>query len=334
MSFVPQALLTTTAPRGTIAALPYAAPLEQVGYQVDQRVIVESSSARQLLSTLRIGSAIRRYKLIVANEYSTAIGLGILAVLFRARAHMVVLSLNLSRRPIKFGIAPLQRLIDRALARYNAVVVHSAPEIAAFVALHRLDTSRFHVVPWGFDLPAVDREPWPGLPPGYVCVIGRNNRDFATAAVALAGTGVAGVFVGAALPLESRDPDIRCFQFLPFGDCLRIMAGALANVILVKDEARGAGHITAVAGMLLGRPHIFSDVGTLKGYLKDGRDGIAVPLHDAAAVRDAVRRLASDSALAKRMGRAGREHALRELSHAVFMNRIADVILGRNAQTD
>jgi glycosyltransferase involved in cell wall biosynthesis len=212
--------------------------------------------------------------------------------------------------------------------------VHSAPEIGGFVALHRLHPSRFRVVPWGFDLPPVDREPLPGLPPRYVCVIGRNNRDFAIAAASLAGTGVAGVFVGADESLESSDPDIHCFESLPFDDCLRIMAGALANVILVKDEARGAGHITAVAGMLLERPHIFSDVATLDGYLKDGRDGIAVPLHDAAAVHDAVRRLASDSALAKRMGRAGREHALRELSHAVFMDRIADVILGQNEQTD
>lgn len=328
MSRKPLALLTTTAPRGTIASLPYAGPLEH-GYQVEQRVITESSSVRQLLSTLRIGGQIRRYGLIVANEYSTAIGLGILAVLFRARARMVVLSLNLSRRPLKLRIPLLQRLIDRALARYDAIVVHSQPEVDAFVALHKLDASHFHVIPWGFDLPPVDREPWPGLPARYVCVIGRNNRDFATAAEALRGTGVAGVFIGTGSSLESGAPGIQCFESLPFNDCLKIMAGALANVILVKDEARGAGHITAVAGMLLERPHIFSNVGTLSGYLEDERDGIAVPLHDPQAVRDAVKRLESDAELAARMGRAGRERALCELSHAVFMKRVADVILDR-----
>jgi glycosyltransferase involved in cell wall biosynthesis len=331
MSFVPLALLTTTAPRGTIASLPYAEALERAGYQVEQRAIVESSSVRQLLSTLRIGSRIRRYGLVVANEYSTAVGLGILAVLFHAKARMVVLSLNLSRRPFKFGIAPLQRLIDRALARYDAIVVHSSPEVAGFVTLHRLDASRFHIVPWGFDLPAVDREPWPGLSPPYICVIGRNNRDFATAAAALTGTGVTGVFVGAPKSLESKDSEIRCFESLPFDDCLRIMAGALANVILVNDENRGAGHITAVAGMLLEKPHIFSAVGTLSDYLEDGRHGIAVPLHDAEAARTAVRRLASDPKLAARMGHAGRDHALRAMSHAVFMERIADVILGQDS---
>ena len=63
----PLALLTTTAPRGSASPLPYAAPLERAGYLVEQRVIGESSSLRQLLSTLRIGRRIRRYGLVVAN---------------------------------------------------------------------------------------------------------------------------------------------------------------------------------------------------------------------------------------------------------------------------
>jgi glycosyltransferase involved in cell wall biosynthesis len=247
---------------------------------------------------------------------------------------MVVLSLNLSRRAFHFGFPPLQRMIDRALGRYDTIVVHSSPEIASFVQLHKLDPARFQLVPWGFDLPAIGGAEFPGLPPAYVCVIGRNNRDFATVAASLAGTGVAGVFVGAGKSLESREPEIRCFESLPFEDCLKIMAGALANVILVKDGTRGAGHITAVAGMLLQKPHIFSDVGTLSEYLGDGRHGIAVPLHDAAAVQRAVRRLASDPALAERMGRAGRERALREMSHAKFMERIVRVVVGDPGRGD
>lgn len=334
MTRKPRALLTTTAPRGTAVSLPYAVPLEQAGYCVEQRLISESTNLRQILSALRLGPRIRRYGLIVANEYSTAIGLGLLAVLFRAKARMVVLSLNLSRRPLKFGLWPLQHLIDRALNRFDVIVVHSRPEIAGFVALHALDPQRFRVVPWGFDLPRFQRDPMPGLPKSYVCMIGRNNRDFATAAAALAGTGVAGVFVGAARSLESNWPEIHCFEVLPFEDCLRIMAGAVANLILVKDETRGAGHITAVAGMLLERPHIFSNADTLSGYLEDGLHGIAVPLHDVRAVSDAVRRLSSDRAYAGRLGLAGRERALRDMSHAVFMDRIGNVILEQKGPVD
>jgi glycosyltransferase involved in cell wall biosynthesis len=331
MSSRPIALLTTTAPRGDGSPLPYAAPAERAGYIDEQRTIPEASSLRQFLSTLRLGRRVRRYSLIVANEYSTAIGLGVLAVLFRARARMVVLSLNLSRRAFKLGFPPLQRLIDKSLRRYDSVVVHSSPEVRAFAELHGLDEARFKVIPWGFDLPAFRREPWPDAPRPYVCMVGRNNRDFATAAAALAGTGVGAVFVGTGEPLGSAQPGILAYEALPFDDCLRIMAGALANLILVNDETRGAGHITAVAGMLLERPHIFSSVETLAGYLEDGRHGIGVPLHDEAAVRDAVRRLASDPELAARLGKEGRAHALQELNHAIFMERISDVILGRPA---
>jgi glycosyltransferase involved in cell wall biosynthesis len=329
----PSALLTTTAPRGTEPSLPYAALLERAGYRVDQQLIPESGSISQLLSTLRLGPRVRRYDLIVANEYSSAIGLGLLAMFFRARARMVVLSLNLSRRAFKVGLPPVQRTIDRALGRYDAIVVHSSPEIASFVALHKLEKSRFKIIPWGFDLPAYEGAAIDGLPPRYVCVVGRNNRDFATVAAGLAGTGVTGVFVGADKSLERDEPDIRCFESLPFEDCLKIMAGALANVILVKDSTRGAGHITAVSGMLLGKPHIFSNVATLSEYLDNERDGIAVPLEDSAALNRAVLRLASDPALAARMGRGGRQHALREMSHARFMDRIVDVMLDRRSGT-
>lgn len=320
-------LMTTTGPRGTKPNMAVAPLLESRGCWVDQHLVAESSSLRQLLSTLRLGSRIREYDLIVANEYSTAIGLGLLARFFRARARMVVLSLNLSRRAFKTSLRPLQKLIDEALGRYDAIVVHSTPEIANFAELHNLDPSRFKVIPWGFDLPNFESATITGLPSRYVCVIGRNNRDFKTVARGLAGTGIAGVFVGAGPALESAEPDVRCFSSLPFADCLKIMAGSLANVILVKDETRGAGHITAVAGMLLAKPHIFSDVETLSGYLIDERDGIAVPLGDSVAFNLALRRLASDPALATNMGNAAREHALREMSHDRFMDRLIKVLL-------
>lgn len=326
----PLALLTTTAPRGARPALSYAAPLEAAGYEVEQWAIPEASNLRQLACAWKLGHRIRRYRLIVANEYSTAVALGILAIVFRAKARMVVLSLNLSRRPLRFPVFPLQKLINSGLRRYDAIVVHSQPEVGCFVELHGLNPHQFRVVPWGFDLPSFDSSDFPGLPTRYVCLIGRNNRDFRTAAEALAGTGVSGVFVGADA-CQHRRPDICAFKSLPFPDCLKIMRGALANLILVRDTSRGAGHITAVAGMLLGKPHIYSDVPTLTPYLKNGRHGLAVPLNDAGAVRAAVTRLASDPDLVTQFGRAARHHARSELSHARFLDRILAIILAKTS---
>jgi glycosyltransferase involved in cell wall biosynthesis len=326
----PLALLTTTAAPGhPTSRLAYADPIEEAGYRVEQRNIREASNLRQFLSTLRIGHRIRRYDLIVANEYSTALALGVLALLYRAPARMVVVTLNLSRRPIRIGFPLLQRFVDRALGRFDAIVVHSSPEVDQFVHLHKLDRSRFHVIPWGFDLPAIEGPGMTGLPPRYVSVIGRNNRDFATVEEGLKGTGIAGVFVGMEKTAETDDSGNRWFGSLPLNDSLKIMSGALANVILLKDSARGAGHITAVSSMLLGKPQVFSDVGTLTEYLEDGRHGIAVPLRDREAFSRAVQRLMSEPELAKRLGNAAREHALADLSHAKFMEGIVSIILAR-----
>src|SRR5689334_4176532 len=96
---MPSALLTTTAPRGSKPSLAYTPLLESEGYRVHQVLIPEASSVRQLMTTLLLGPRVRNYELIVANEYSTAIGVGLLANLFRARARMIVVGLNLSRRP-------------------------------------------------------------------------------------------------------------------------------------------------------------------------------------------------------------------------------------------
>jgi len=330
MTRKPLALLTTTWPGGIRSPLPYAAPIENAGFEVVERGTPEANNLHQFLSMLRLGPRIRRYSLIVANEYSTALALGLLARAFRARARMIVLSLNLSRRPIRVPVPPLQNLLDRALQRFDAIVVHSSPEVSQFVKLHNLDPSRFQVVPWGYDLPPSKHRNRTDLPKPYVCVVGRNNRDFATVATGLAGTGVGGVFVGAPSDLESDDPEIRCLNNVPYDECIGIMADALANVIPLQDSSRGAGHITAVTGMLLAKPHIFSNVDTLSDYLRDGREGIAVPIGDASAIRSAVNQLVSNPELRKKMGHAGRKRALREMSHDMFLKRICSVILNSN----
>lgn len=323
---IQKALLTTTGPRGAEPSLPYAQPLEEAGFAVDQVVIPEGSSLRQVLWALRIGPRIRNYDLVVANEYTTAFALGALACLFEARARMVVIGLNLSRKPFTLRSLATQAVINRAFQRYDAIIVHSSPEIESFSSLHNLDSRRFRLVQWGFDLPAFERANLAHLPQDYVCMVGRNNRDFRTAAQALEGAGIGGVFVGTGNNFGNQL--IHCLESLPFDACLNVMANAFANLILLENDKRGAGHITAVSSMLLGKPQIFSDVPTLSEYIKDRKEGIAVPLQDVAAVRQAVLNLRSDSHLAKAMGNEGRLRAAREMSHSRFLGQILAVLLG------
>ena len=58
--------------------------------------------------------------------------------------------------------------------------------------------------------------------------------------------------------------DVLLLADRPMEECLNYVAGSFAHLVLVADANRGAGHISAVSAMLLGKPQIFSDVAPLK----------------------------------------------------------------------
>ena len=307
----------------------YSALLADSGCGVEQRVIREGSSPRQVLRALWLTRDVRSFDAVIASDYTGAFAVAIMALLLRSRALLIAVGFNLSRRPFRSGQAAIDRIVDRVFARLDRIVVHSTPEADQFVALHTLDRRRFSVVPWGFDLPPVADDVAALVPrTPYVAMIGRNNRDFEAAALGLQGTGIGGVFVGCGDLQAAGDTELRTFPTLPFDQCLGIMRNAIASLIILNDGNRGAGHITAVAGMLLERPHIFSDAPVIGDYLQDRVHGIAVPFGKPEALRHAIRQLADDPALRERYGRQGRETALIQMSNAAFSRKIAHIVLG------
>ena len=305
----------------------YGTLLADSGCAVERRVVREGSSPHQVLRGLWLTRDIRSFDAIIVSDYTASFAVAFMAILLRSRAMLAAVGFNLSRRPFRSGRAPIDRIVNRIFGRLDRIVVHSTPEIDQFVALHAMDRARFSVVPWGFDLPPVADDVAdlvPAVP--YVAMIGRNNRDFEAARRALEGTGIGGVFVGCQDQHPAADTVIRTYPSLPFEQCLGIMRGSLANLIILNDGNRGAGHITAVAGMLLERPHIFSDAPVIADYLQDRVHGIAVPFGSPQALRQAIRQLADDPALCERYGRRGRETALAQMSNAAFGQKIAQIV--------
>ena len=109
-------------------------------------------------------------------------------------------------------------------------------------------------------------------------------------------------------------------------ECAACVRYSLANVILVKDANRGAGHITAVMGMQFAKPHIFTDVPTLRDYLVPGQHGIGVHLENVTEVTNAMLQLLNDAQLADRLGLAAQKDAATIHSHEAAQNRIFDII--------
>jgi glycosyltransferase involved in cell wall biosynthesis len=112
------------------------------------------------------------------------------------------------------------------------------------------------------------------------------------------------------------------FIDLPLNETLDCIKNALANAILLKNNDRGAGHITAVAAMFSGTPQIVSDVAVLRDYFIDGVSAITVSIGDAQAVRIAIEKLMSDRAYSERLIANARSYAERWLTNERVIKRI------------
>ena len=270
-----------------------------------------------------------RPDVVVSGEYRRAFLVNLALLLTLSRAPHVVLGMNLSAKPIVSRNRLVQRAINRVFGRSTAIVVHSTTEADIFSRLHDLPRDRFAFSHWGFDLPEegtrFDHEAKP-----YFCMIGRNNRDFNTFAAALGLAGARGIAI---LPgyLE-LDPEVgqavTVYRDLPMEDCVNCIRNASANVTLLLDDSRGAGHITVVTAMHLGVPQIYSRTEVLGDYFCRPEFGEAVPIRDPArvaqAMRDVLERASqpgSDDLVAAR-----KAFAQRWLSNDRSARRIFDVI--------
>ena len=88
---------------------------------------------------------------------------------------------------------------------------------------------------------------------------------------------------------------------------------ALAHIVCLPSYREGLPKVLIEAAAC-GRAIITSDVPGCREIVRDGENGILVPLRDGGAIADAVERLALDGALRRRMAACGRELAVEEFS--------------------
>lgn len=268
----------------------------------------------------------RRPDIVVSTEYRRSFLVNLALILTRSRAPHLVLGMNLSARPITSARAGLQRLIDRIFARSSTIVVHSLKEAGLFAALHRLPADRFVFSHWGYDLPSADSTRFAAAEKPYFCMIGRNNRDLETfaEAVRLAETRGIAVVPGYLQLDPALERALEIHRDLPMADCIDCIRNSAANVTLLRDGGRGAGHITVVTAMHLGVPQIHSDTEVLREYLPGPRFGTPVPIGDAAAAAAAMREALKPEPAS--LPEARRAFARTWLSHHHATDRIAAIL--------
>lgn len=305
-----------------------AAAIRKRGGEIEMRLVAQGRKLSIIQDVLSQAPSFDSYDAIVTTEYTLAYAAGLRSLLSRSQTPVIVIGLNLSRSAIATGFSPIDRMIDAPFRRLALSVMHSRHEMNLFRDKHGLDPARMAFALWGFDLPRIESRRFEGAPP-YVCLIGRNNRDFRTFCWAVEKAGARGVIIApsyAALDFEIPDC-VAVYRDLSMSDCLDCIRNASANIILVEDALRGAGHITAVAAMLLGVPQIYSNVPTLHDYLIDGATGWAVPLGDADATAAVINSIQINQDEARRRAEAARAYAERWLSHEAVSARQADLVM-------
>lgn len=92
--------------------------------------------------------------------------------------------------------------------------------------------------------------------------------------------------------------------------------------VVALTSANEGTPVSLIEAMASGRAVVATDVGGVPDLLGRGERGVLVPPGDSAALAGAVRELLADPDLRRRLGAAGREHALREHDARALLERI------------
>jgi glycosyltransferase involved in cell wall biosynthesis len=277
-----------------------------------------------LLRSFFMPRRLSKYGIIITHEYFSSFGVSLRLLLTFCRTKHVTIGLNQSRRLLKTRVQAVDRQINRVFGRCNLIIVHSRREMTLFNTLHSIPMNRFHFSLWGFDLPRITPAKFSSWDRPYVCLVGRNNRDIDLFVKALEGMPIDGILITSKREYvpEELPRNIHVFRDLPQNDTLDCIKNARANLILVKDDDRGAGHITAVAAMFAGTPQIFSDVEVLRDYLVDGVSATEIPLGDAYALRAAIEKMLANPTLASALSENAKSYAERWLTNEAASGRV------------
>ena len=212
-----------------------------------------------------------------------------------------------------------RRLEWLALAEADAVIV-TTPELAAYVARRARSQDAVHVLPNAVDSAAFRPGPRPPAPVPTVLYVGRLSPEKNL-----------GALVAAVEKLRGR-LDV-ALRFVGDGALRESLAGEAARAGVRLPAVYTAadvfvlpsfteGHAKALLeAMSCGVPCVASNVGGNRAAIVDGRTGLLVDPADVGALADAIERLITDRALARRLGEAARREVVERYDLSAIVTR-------------
>lgn len=223
------------------------------------------------------------------------------------------------------------RAVSRvALPTVDYFVVSSMGERGLFrerygIPMEKLIFHHFAVNPPAVDTPLP--EDIAAMQPYAIC-IGRNNRDLACLARAAEGAPLRIIAVtgpGGAAGLAAPET-MTVLEELPLRRCMNLLHGAAFHIVPIIDNETGAGHMTVVAAMHLGKAQIVTEVENVKDYFIGGAHGLWAARGDAASLRAAIDRLHNDDGFREECAARARTFAQDWLSEEAAARNARDFL--------
>jgi glycosyltransferase involved in cell wall biosynthesis len=232
----------------------------------------------------------------------------------RKNTRIVMSSFIFTKRKSSLGNAVRRRYYNLVLDRTALIVVHSSLEIERYSKVFPKEKEKFRFIPWGGHLAQRselikirDRNNNEHF---TLVTAGRSGRDYPTLYDAIHDLDVNLKVICDYLktPTDTAsEAKISLLQSCYGIDYLEQIAKADLVVIPLAVEDISAGQMVLIQAMALGKTIIVTDTPTIRDYVTDRHDAWLVRPRDAAAIREAIQTLMSDSALRSMLGRNANE---------------------------
>ena len=145
------------------------------------------------------------------------------------------------------------------------------------------------------------------------------HRELPNAHLVIAGSGDSG-------PWQDMAAKMNCEKSITFAGHISNMAACYRQAALLVLPSRAEGISNALLeASSFGIPAVASDIPGNREVIVPGQTGLIVPLSNAWAFADAIKRLLLDNGLRKKMGRAARQRIITHFSIASVANKICKI---------
>ena len=250
-----------------------------------------------------------------------------------------------ARRPVHVTLghrmtAPKKGVFYKVFRVQNAmdrVLVYSAFQRDYARRAWGAGEDKVRMIPYAVDPGFFRPNPQAAVNPGQLCSIGSEWRDQDTLLRAMAGlpdltlklTAFSPWTKGANAIRPDKLPANVQAQRYTYVELRELYETSMFSVVPVQDADFAAGITAIIEAMAMGKAVITTATrGCHPGIVRDGENGLLVPLHDAEAMRAAIRRLADDEGLRARMGANARRWVEENATLGHWVGHIAGAIQG------